>query len=55
MPTGNQRHEDFIEHILLPDDATCDFRAQPCGGREEFLAIFRGRSRGDGAQRTGRR
>jgi hypothetical protein len=54
MATGDERHEDLVEHLVLPDDALADLGAQALRGGQEGVAV-RLRSGGGGAQRTGRR
>ena len=43
VAAGDERHEHFVKHALLPDDAALHFAAQPGRGGQERLARGRGR------------
>ena len=55
MAARDHRHEDFIEHVALPDDALRHLGAQSRCRGEQRLTFGGGDSHCDGAQRTGRR
>ena len=53
VSAGDERHQDLVEHALLPDDAPLDFGAQPRRRGDERVALVRGRSDGHGDVRHG--
>ena len=55
VPTGDERHEDLIEHFTLPDDAARHLGAQTRRRGQECVAVLGYGGARRGVQRTGRR